>query len=524
MSSVPSPSGPPSSAAGSPSGSSVAGAPPANAAAPITPGLIERNGIDVITEAERTAKPHDLFWPWFAANVSVFGMSYGSWILGFGISFLQATIVAVLGVIISFMLCGLIAIAGKRGSVPTMVLSRAAFGVHGQKVPGIFSWLTSIGWETMLAISAVLATSTVFSELGIATGTTVQVIAAIMIAALIVAASVLGYHTIMKMQSILTWATGAFTILFMILVIPHIHFDRVLAMPHGSLQATIGALVMAMTGFGLGWINIAADWSRYQKRSASDSSIVLWNTIGGSAAPVILVTFGLLLAGSDADFMAKVGDDPIGALASLLPLWALIPFWIVAVLTLVSGAVLGIYSSGLTLLSLGISIPRPAAAALDGIILTIGTIWVVFFAQSFIGPFQSFLITLGVPLAAWAGILIADILTRRALYDEPALFDANGRYGAFDWTSLAAMAVACVVGWGLVVNTFAAEASWNNWQGYLLEPLGLGSFNAAEGYWEGDWAYSNLGVLLALLIGFLVTFIARRGRIRRQEEGLELHG
>lgn len=43
---------------------------------------------------------------------------------------------------------------------------------------------------------------------------------------------------------------------------------------------------------------------------------------------------------------------------TLLPLWALIPFWIVAVLTLVSGAVNGIYSSGLTLLSLGIRIPR----------------------------------------------------------------------------------------------------------------------------------------------------------------------
>ena len=91
-------------------------------------------------------------------------------------------------------------------------------------------------------------------------------------------------------------------------------------------------------------------------------------------------------------------------------------FWIVAVLTLVSGAVLGIYSSGLTLLSLGIRIPRPAAAAVDGLILTAGTLWVVFFAQDFIGPFQSFLITLGVPMASWAGILIADILTPISLF------------------------------------------------------------------------------------------------------------
>ena len=81
--------------------------------------LIETNGIDIIREDERTAKPRDLFWPWFAANVSVFGMSYAAFVYGFGVSFGQAVFVAVVGVIVSFALCGVIAIAGKKGSVPT---------------------------------------------------------------------------------------------------------------------------------------------------------------------------------------------------------------------------------------------------------------------------------------------------------------------------------------------------------------------------------------------------------------------
>ncbi len=171
--------------------------------------LIERAGIEIIPESERTAKPRDLFWPWFAATVSVFGMSYGSFVLGFGISFWQATLVSVIGIVVSFFLCGLIAIAGKRGSAPTMVLSRAAFGVHGQKVPGIVSWLTSIGWETFLAIMAVLATATVITQLG-GDGDSValKIVATVIVAALIVTASVLGYHTIMKLQSVLTWITG----------------------------------------------------------------------------------------------------------------------------------------------------------------------------------------------------------------------------------------------------------------------------------------------------------------------------
>nr|WP_274635632.1 cytosine permease [Microbacterium bovistercoris] len=470
--------------------------------------LIERTGIEIIPESQRTARPRDLFWPWFAANVSVFGMSYGSFVLGFGISFWQATLVSVIGIVVSFFLCGLIAIAGKRGSAPTMVLSRSAFGVHGQKVPGIVSWLTSIGWETFLAIMAVLATATIITQLGGDGGVAVKLIALVVVAALIVTASVLGYHTIMKLQSVLTWITGLVTILYIILAIPHIDLGAVMALPNGSIGQVIGALVMVMTGFGLGWINIAADWSRYQKRTASDGAIIGWNTFGGSIAPVILVVFGLLLGGSDADLATAIGNDPIGALAQILPVWVLVPFLITAILALVSGAVLGIYSSGLTLLSLGIRIPRPSAAALDGVILTLGTIWVVFFAQGFLGPFQSFLITLGVPLASWAGILIADILRRRKDYDEEALFDPKGRYGSWNWTAIITMVVASVIGWGFVVNNFADEAAWNNWQGYFLFLIG------GRG---GDWAYANLGVFFALVLSFLVTWFASARRIRAQE-------
>lgn len=480
-----------------------------------SPRLIEMQGIDVVPDSERTATPHDLFWPWFAANVSVFGLTYGAYLLGFGVSFWQALVVGVLGIVLSFALCGVIAIAGKRGSVPTMVLSRAAFGVQGQKVPGIISWLTSIGWETSLTITATLATATIFDRLGWSHGTTTKIIACVVIAGFIVVASVLGYHTIMKIQSILTWVTGAFTIVFMAMTLKHISWTTVSALPSGSVQSTIGALVMVMTGFGLGWINIAADWSRYQRRDASAGKLVFWNTFGGSVAPLILVVFGLLLAGTSGDLSTAIKGDPIGALATLLPNWALLPFLLVAVLTLISGAVLGIYSSGLTLLSLGIKIPRPAAAAFDGIILTIGTIYVVFFAQNFIGPFQSFLVTLGVPLSAWAGIMIADIVLRKRPYDDAALFDSAGRYGAFNWAAIGTMVLASVIGWGLVINQFS-DAAYNNWQGYLLEPLKLGH-KGPDG-WEGTWPWANLGVIVSLLLGFLGHLLLNGGAVKRQED------
>jgi len=132
---------------------------------------IEGHGINVIDDAERKGSPRQLFWPWFAANVSVLGLSYGSFALGFGVSFWQALIAGLVGIVLSFLFCGFIAVAGKRGSAPTMVLSRAAFGVRGNRLPSRISWLLTVGWETVLTILATLATATVFERLGWAAAT-----------------------------------------------------------------------------------------------------------------------------------------------------------------------------------------------------------------------------------------------------------------------------------------------------------------------------------------------------------------
>ncbi|WP_068423649.1 purine-cytosine permease family protein [Janibacter terrae] len=482
---------------------------------------VETTGIEIIDEADRTAKPSDLFWPWFAANVSVFGISYGSFVLDFGISFWQAILVSILGIVISFLLCGLVAVAGKRGSAPTMVISRAAFGVQGQKLPGVVSWIVSIGWETFLAIMATLATATVMRELGWGGGTPTKIIAMLVVAGLIVVASVAGYHLIMRLQSWLTWVTGLATVVYVLLTVSHIEWSALTAVEGGSPQQVLGALIMVMTGFGLGWINIAADWSRYQSREASSGAIVAWNTFGGALAPALLVAYGIGLAGSDADLRAGIVADPVGTLATILPTWYLVVFGVAAVLALVSGAVLGIYSSGLTLLSLGVRIPRPAAAGIDGLLLTLGTIYVVFFAENFLGPFQSFLITLGVPLAAWAGIFLSDLALRRRDYDEVALFDSRGRYGSVDWISVATMVLTSAIGWGLVTNAMP-DSTWNNWQGYLLKAF-MGTElveDPAGSYWAGDWSYANLGVVMALVLAFVITWVARRGVVRRQEERL----
>src|SRR5213076_2490544 len=58
---------------------------------------VEANGINVIAESERKGTPRGLFWPWCAANIAVLAVSYGAFVLGFGLGLVQALAAAVVG-------------------------------------------------------------------------------------------------------------------------------------------------------------------------------------------------------------------------------------------------------------------------------------------------------------------------------------------------------------------------------------------------------------------------------------------
>src|SRR5439155_504057 len=324
----------------------------------------------------------DLFWPWCAANIAVLGISYGSFFLCFGVSFWQATIAGLLGTVLSFLLVGLVSLAGKRGSAPTMVLSRAAYGVEGGKIPAALSYILLVGWETVLVSLATLATATVFDRLGWGGGDATKIIAFILVAGVVVFSGIFGFNVIMRVQTILTVALAILTVGYVLLTV------------------------------------------------------------------------------------------------------------------------------GLALLKLGLRIPRWTAAGIGGVIMIFGTIYVVWIASNFFFPFAVFLITLGVPIAAWCGVFLADLLLRKRDYAETELYDSRGRYGLINWVAVGTTVVATFLGWGLVTNGFA---DWLHWQGYLLEPFGLGPKD------NGPWTYANLGVFVALGLGFLGQFVLGRSQIAKQE-------
>jgi purine-cytosine permease-like protein len=197
---------------------------------------------------------------------------------------------------------------------------------------------------------------------------------------------------------------------------------------------------------------------------------------------------GVLLSAGDPQLASAVAKDPFGALATLLPTWFLIPFTISVILSCIAGAVMNLYSSGLILLALGVPLRREIAVGIDGGLMVLGGVYLIFVAPTFFDPFMSFLTLFAVPSAAWAAIFITDMLLhRRDGYAKDELYSRRG----VKPPAVLALIFSALAGWGLVSSR----------DPYIDSLLGYWLPDSAK---HGSFAASNIGVFLTFVIAGLL--------------------
>jgi len=462
---------------------------------------IEQRGIEHVPDEERYGRPSRHFWVWSAANLSMLPVGYGLFVVAVGLNWWQAMLAVVIGIVLSYPLVGAVAIAGTRGGAPAMMLSRASFGVLGSRLPTLITYITVVGWETISVALGALATRTVLERLSPGLGNTSMVAVAFAVIALgTIVLGVYGYHVIQRVQRWLTLITAVVTVVYLIVVLPHLHFDLSSGQA-GSGVIFLGGIVLTMAGTGLGWLAAGADYSRYLPRNTSGRSILGWTAAGGGVTQGLLLLLGVLLSTSDPALAGAVAKDPIGALAAQAPTWFLVPYLISVILSVTAAGAVDLYSSGLVLQAIGVRLPRPVTAGIDGVLMIVGGVYMVFVAPTFASVFQAFLLITGVGAAAWAAVFLVDLLMhRRDGYDSAALEDVNGRYGRFNWAGIGSMVVGTVVGLGLVTS---ADPHLAVITGFLMPPAIANS----------TLAITNLGVVLGFLLsGILYGLLTLRAR------------
>lgn len=464
---------------------------------------VEQRGIEPVPHDERNGSPGALFWVWFAANISILGLPLGATLVAFqGLTIWQALLVAVIGAAGSFAVVGVVSIAGRRGGAPGLTLSRAVFGVRGNIGPTAVSLLSRLGWETVNTTTAAFVLLSLFTILfgtdgGAKANPLLTIVAILVFVAATVLISGLGHAFIVAVQKWATWVFGALNVFVAVFLVLRVDWHVVGSQPAGPVAAMAIGIGTIAAGTGIGWATAGADIARYTRTSVKAGALVSASAAGAGIPLVVLVGLGALVSAGDPT-LAQAGD-PVAAIRDLLPGWMAIPYLIAAFGGLLLSNHLSVYSASLTTLTLGVKVPRVWAVTVDVVVTTLGAMYFMLVADGFYAPFITFISVLAVPITAWLGVFIADMVRRR-WYDPVALLDLRpgGRYwyrGGVAWGALAAWLVAIVIGF-LFTSVQVGDA----------DPVFVGAFSKT---WIGA---NGLGWIVTFVVGaglYLLTGGAR---------------
>lgn len=466
---------------------------------PASEGLkVEANGVNAVPESERYGRASGLFPVWFSWNVSILGIAYGIYVYSLGLSVWQSITAGIVGYLISCFLVGILAVGGPRTGLPTLTQTRFCFGYHGNKFPTLFAYISNMGWKITLITLASTSGAALFARLwpnafGTADGSPIlgAVLGWFLLSlAITMSVAVYGHQLIMKVEKYIAWLTGFMSIIFIILILPHVHWQQMgQSGQHGSLLTWMGGAVMAMTMVGLGFLNYGGDFARYLPKKTPASKVIFWTTTGIAFPVSILLILGALLADSNPDLGAAAASAPIASLTNLLPFWFYVPFSIVIILSLLSAAITGVYSSGLALLALGLPVSRAATTVLNALIIGFGAFYLMFISDSFLSTFQSFLASISVVIGSAGAIQLIDFIRQKRLGWDITLANTpqhGGRSGR--WTALLALLIATVVGLGTITSS----------DPYIAHIVGFLLSDEAR---KSVFATANIGVIVSMLTG-----------------------
>ncbi|WP_448616607.1 purine-cytosine permease family protein [Modestobacter sp. URMC 112] len=430
---------------------------------------VEQHGIDHIPESSRTATPREIFFTWFGANVIFTYIVIGAIVGSLGLTLWQSLAVVVAGNLV-YVLVGLTSIAGPRAGTAMLTVSRGAFGTVGNRLPAVLSWLTTIGWTTVNMVIGTLSLVTLADLVGLGSGTAVTVVALVVVTAATVAIALLGHATILLVNTVLSFLLGIGTLALGAIVISRAG-DQ--AAPTAGGGATLGTWLIAFAVIAaapMSYVNTGADYSRYLPVRTSARTITAVTALGSFIPATVIGGIGVLAA--------TVTDmtDPIAGLQSIVPQALLVVYLAVVVGGTVTNNFLNTYSSGMSLLAVGVSTTRTRATTLNIALALAVTVYVVFF-RDFSEFLIAFLTLMIVWSSAWCGVFLADMLLRRGEYDIRALQQpTGGRYWYRGGWNVAA------VGWFLAgVLASALFATSTIWTGPLTSWVDGGDLSVPAG-------------------------------------------
>ncbi|WP_166864798.1 cytosine permease [Salinibacterium sp. ZJ70] len=470
------------------------------------PFAVERVAVMPTPIEQRAGRAARMFWLWFAANSSFISIAAGATMLAMGLSLRQALVATLLGIVLSTIPLGLGARAGKWSGQPTMVVSRATFGHIGNVIPAILAIIGRIFWGGVILWVLTLAITPVIlgrADTGLTVWAVVVLACGVVLAALV---AVVGYGLLYRLQRVLTILSALLMVATIVVTADRFDSAVILRTSEGSWVLALGGAVLVFSVVGLAWAQSSSDLARYQRPGSSTGATSVWTIIGVVLPTLTIISWGAILAASDRALAEQLAADPIAALLDIVPGWFAIPLLASAALGLISAAILTMYSGGLAIISAGVRMPRPIATLLASTLIGAAAFVLLAMQVGAIDIIRDLATTLAVPIAAWAGIFGGEMMIRSRRFHTPSLLARGGAYASVRWVNLLGLLALTGLGYGLTT----AELPGLEWQGYLLSVLGVSA--------QSPWAATDVGVIVALVLGVLLPLITGIPGVRRQEK------
>ncbi len=436
---------------------------------------VEQRGIELIPASERHMTPAGLFWLWAGGIWNVEYLVYGALVTSFGLSFGQALLAILVGNV-AYVFLGLASLPGPETGTTAFMVSRAPFGINGNRVVSAFNWLTQVGFEIEGIVLIVLVTLALFARGGVGASTGLKLLVILAAVAIQFVVPFFGHAMITKTLRYLSFVFILLFALMAVLVVPHVnlaHFHQ-----QASWAVWTTAVVLIIAAGGLGWTENASDYSRYLPRATAKARTFWAATLGAAIPSILLELLGALA------FIVSPKATAVTGVPSSFASWFFWPFLILVLPQLFAINSMDLYSSGVTLQALGLPVKRWGAVVIDTVVAGAVTILVIF-KGNFYTDLSGFLDYIVVWLGPWFGILAVDYLLRRGRYDADSLASTRGglywRNGGVNWKALIAQ------GLGMVAAMMWIDAAF-----YV--PSFVGPISKITGGADFSWA---VGILVA---------------------------
>jgi nucleobase:cation symporter-1, NCS1 family len=402
---------------------------------------IEQRGIDLIPVAERKMRPAGLFWLWAGGVFNVEFFFYGTLIMTFGLSVVQAVLAIIIGNL-TYAFLGFASLQGPKTGTTAFMVSRAPFGQNGNRLVALFNWGTQVGFEIEGVYFVVATVILLFSHYGTAVNTAGKIVIIILAVLVQMALPLLGHATISKILRYLAYVFIVFFVVLAVFTFQRLHLSTFHVHP-ATFAVWTTALVTIISVGGLGWTENGNDYSRYLPPTTPGNKTFWAAALGGAVPSVILELLGV--------FAFTITTKTVGIAQLGVPQtfdsWFVVPFLIFAVFQLLAINTIDLYSSGVTLQALGLPVKRWGAVLIDSAVSGVVT-GIILFHGNFYADFSGFLLYIVVWLSAWFGVFMTDYVLRRRRYDAASLATERGglywRNGGVHWPAIIALAAGIV--------------------------------------------------------------------------------